>query len=61
MKFDKDKCLKLLKQRKNLRNEGKLLSDCHEAKSNELTRYLGFYTMKEFYLFDSSLRSTSKS
>lgn len=40
MKFDKDKCLKLLKERKSLQKEGKLLSDYDKAKNDELISYL---------------------
>ncbi len=40
MKFDKDKCLKLLKERKSLQKEGKLLRDYDKAKNDELISYL---------------------
>ena len=40
MKFDKDKCLKLLKERKSLQKEGKLLQDYDKAKNDELISYL---------------------
>jgi hypothetical protein len=40
MKFDKDKCLKLLKERKNLQKKGKLLRDYDKAKNDELISYL---------------------
>lgn len=40
MKFDKDKCLKLLKERKSLQKEGKLLWDYDKAKNDELISYL---------------------
>ena len=40
MKFDKDKCLKLLKERKMLEKEGKSLGDYNKAKNDELIRYL---------------------
>jgi len=40
MKFDKDKCLKLLKERKSLQKEGKLLRDYDKAKNGELISYL---------------------
>ena len=40
MKFDKDKCLKLLKERKSLQKEGKLLGDYDKAKNDELISYL---------------------
>ena len=40
MKFDKDKCLKLLKERKSLQNEGKSLRDYDKAKHDELLSYL---------------------
>jgi len=39
MKFDKDKFLKLLKKRKSLQKEGKLLQDYDKAKNDELTSY----------------------
>ena len=40
MKFDKDKCLKLLKERKSLQKKGKLLRDYDKAKNDELISYL---------------------
>ena len=40
MKFDKDKCLKLLKERKSLQKEGKLLENYDKAKHDELIGYL---------------------
>lgn len=40
IKFDKDKCLKLLKERKSLQKEGKLLRDYDKAKHDELISYL---------------------
>lgn len=40
MEFDKYKCLKLLKERKSLKKEGKLLRDSDKAKNNELISYL---------------------
>jgi hypothetical protein len=40
MKFDKYKCSKLLKERKSLLKEGKLLSDYDKAKNDELISYL---------------------
>ena len=40
MKFDKDKCFKLLKERKRLQKEGKLLRDSDKAKYYELLSYL---------------------
>ena len=40
MKFDKDKCLQLLKKRKSLQKEGKLLEDYDKAKNDELISYL---------------------
>ena len=39
MKFDKDKYLKLLKERKSLQKEGKLLRDYNKAKHDELISY----------------------
>jgi len=39
MKFDQDKFLKLLKERKNLQKEGKLLKDYDKAKNDELISY----------------------
>ena len=38
--FDKHKCLKLLKQRKSLKKEGKLLGNYDKAKNEELISYL---------------------
>ena len=40
MKFDKNKCLKLLKERKNFQKEGKLLQDYDKAKNDKLISYL---------------------
>lgn len=40
MEFDKHKCLKLLKERKSLKKEGKLLRDYDKAKNDELISYL---------------------
>ena len=40
MKFDRDKCLKLLKERKSLQKKGKLLGDYDKAKNDKLIRYL---------------------
>ena len=40
MEFDKDKCLKLLKERTSLKNEGKSLRDYDKAKNDELIGYL---------------------
>lgn len=40
MKFDQDKCFKLLKERKRLQKEGKLLKDSDKAKYDELLSYL---------------------
>jgi hypothetical protein len=40
IKFDKDKCFKLLKERKSLQKEGKLLRDYDKAKNDELISYL---------------------
>lgn len=40
MEFDKHKCLKLLKERKNLKKEGKLLRNYDKAKNNKLISYL---------------------
>jgi hypothetical protein len=40
MKFGKDKCLTLLKERKSLQKEGKLLRDSDKAKTDELISYL---------------------
>lgn len=39
MKFDKNKYLKLLNQRKSLEKEGNLLQDYNKAKSDELICY----------------------
>jgi hypothetical protein len=40
MKFNKKKCLDLLKERKNLKKEGKFFWNFDKAKSKELTGYL---------------------
>jgi hypothetical protein len=40
IEFDKHKCLKLLKKRKSLKKEGKLLRYYDKAKNNELISYL---------------------
>lgn len=49
MKFEKDKCLKLLKERKSLQKEGKFLSDSDKAKNKELTRYLTLFYDQIFW------------
>lgn len=49
MKFDKDKCLKLLKERKSLQKEGKLLWDYDKAKNDELIRYLSLIEDQIFW------------
>ena len=40
MKFDKDKCFQLLKERKSLLKEGNFLRDYDKAKNDELISYL---------------------
>ena len=40
MKSDKDKCLKLLKERKSLQKEGNLLRNYDKVKNDELISYL---------------------
>ena len=40
MEFDKHKCLKLLKERKTFKKEGKLLWNYDKAKHDELISYL---------------------
>ena len=49
MKFDKDKCLKLLKERKSLQKEGKLLRDYDKAKNDELISYLSLIEDQIFW------------
>ena len=49
MKFNKDKCLKLLKERKSLQKEGKLLQDYDKAKNDELISYLGLIENRIFW------------
>ena len=49
MKFDKDKCLKLLKERKSLQKEGKLLRDYDKAKNDELISYLSLVEDEIFW------------
>ena len=49
MKFVKDKCLKLLKERKSLQKEGKLLRDYDKAKNDELISYLILIEDQIFY------------
>lgn len=49
MKFDKDKCLKLLKERKSLEKEGKLLRDYDKAKNDELISYLNLIEDQIFW------------
>ena len=49
MKFDKDKCLKLLKERKSLQKEGKLLRDYDKAKNDELINYLSLVEDEIFW------------
>lgn len=46
MKFDKDKCLKLLKERKSLQKEGKSLED---YKDDELVSYLSLIEDQIFW------------
>ena len=56
IKFDKAKCLKLLKERKSLQKEGKLLQDYDKAKNDELISYLSllddqiFWESREEYI-----------
>lgn len=47
--FDKDKFLKLLKQEKILKDQGKLLSDYDETKKYELIKYLGLLENQIFW------------
>ena len=49
IKFDKDKCLKLLKERKSLQKEGKLLRDYDTAKNDELISYLSLIEDQIFW------------
>lgn len=49
MKFDKDKCLKLLKERKNLQKKGKSLRDYDKAKHDELISYLSLIEDQIFW------------
>jgi hypothetical protein len=49
IKFDKDKCLKLLKERKSLQKEGKLLRDYDKAKNDELISYLSLIEDQIFW------------
>jgi len=42
MDFDKEKCLKLMKESEKLRQQGKLLWNYDKIKSKELTRHLTF-------------------
>lgn len=49
MKFDKDKWLKLLKERKGLRKKGKFLWDSDRAKNDELIQYLSLLDDQIFW------------
>jgi hypothetical protein len=49
MDFNKKKCLKLLKERKNLRKEGKLLWDYDKTKADELTSYISLLEDQIFW------------
>jgi len=49
MKFDKHKCLKLLKERKSLKKEGKLLQDYDKTKYDELISYLSLLEDQIFW------------
>lgn len=49
MKFDKNNCLKLLKERKSPQKEGKFLSDSDKAKNKELTWYLTLFCDQIFW------------
>lgn len=49
MKFDKDKCLKVLEERKSLQKEGKLLRDYDKAKNDELMSYLSLIEDQIFW------------
>ena len=40
IKFDKDKCLRLLKEKKSLAKKGQLLRDYDKTKNDELISYL---------------------
>jgi hypothetical protein len=57
MKFDKDKCLKFLKERKSLQKEGKLLRDYDKAKNDELISYLSLIEDQIFWKVE---KNTSK-
>ena len=48
IKFDKHKCLKLLKEKKSLKKEGKLLRDYDKTKNDEL---IGYLTLLEDQIF----------
>ena len=48
MKFDTDKCLKLLKERKSLQKEGKSLEDYDKAKNDELISYFSLIVRSNF-------------
>jgi len=49
MKFDKHKCLKLLKEKKRLKKEGKLLRDYDKTKNDELISYLSLLEDQIFW------------
>ena len=49
MDFNKKKCLKLLKERKNLKKEGKLLRDYDKTKNDELISYLSLLEDQIFW------------
>lgn len=49
MKFDKHTCLKLLKERKNLKKESKSLRDYDKTKNDELISYLSLLEDQIFW------------
>lgn len=49
MKFDKNKCLKLLKKRKSLQKERKSLRDYDKAKNDGLISYLSLLEDQIFW------------
>ena len=49
MEFDKQKCLQLLKEKKSLQKEGKLLEDYDKAKHDELISYFILFEDQIFW------------
>lgn len=51
MKFDKNRCLELLKKQKNLEKENKLLIDCNKIEYDELIAYIKMVNNHSHWLY----------